>query len=81
MPKGNGRAHYCRVSESSWAALAWPAGPTAISEQQMARTLRQLSPGSARDIITRVVEQLQNGMYDMPEDRPVWKILPVVRVV
>ncbi|MFD7056388.1 hypothetical protein ACFWBS_48855 [Streptomyces mirabilis] len=47
----------------------------------MARTLRQLSPGSARDIITRVVEQLQNGMYDMPEDRPVWKILPVVRVV
>ncbi|MFE2487555.1 hypothetical protein ACFXI6_25435 [Streptomyces mirabilis] len=39
--------------------------------------LRRLSPGSARDIITRAVEQLQNGIYDMPEDRPVWKILPV----
>ena len=71
--------------------------------------LRQLAPGSARDIITRAVEQLQNNsgtgsvmalvgivlavwsasgyvaafiraanaVYDMPEGRPVWKILPV----
>jgi membrane protein len=71
--------------------------------------LRQLTPGSARDIITRAVEQLQgnagtgsvmaivgvllavwsasgyvaafirtaNAVYDMPEGRPVWKILPV----
>ncbi|MGI5142501.1 YihY/virulence factor BrkB family protein [Streptomyces sp. CA-106110] len=71
--------------------------------------LRHLAPGSARDIITRSVEQLQshagtgslmaivglvlavwsasgyvaafirsaNAVYDMPEGRPVWKILPV----
>ncbi|MER6572225.1 YihY/virulence factor BrkB family protein [Streptomyces sp. NPDC001093] len=71
--------------------------------------LRKLAPGSARDIITRAVEQLQNdsgvgsimaivgivlavwsasgyvaafiraanAVYDMPEGRPVWKILPV----
>ncbi|MFD4788643.1 YihY/virulence factor BrkB family protein [Streptomyces sp. NPDC058459] len=71
--------------------------------------IRQLAPGSARDIITRAVEQLQdsagtgsvlalvgivlavwsasgyvaafiraaNAVYDMPEGRPVWKILPV----
>ncbi|MES4893099.1 YihY/virulence factor BrkB family protein [Streptomyces sp. NPDC096012] len=71
--------------------------------------VRQLAPGSARDIITRSVEQLQNSagvgsvmalvgivlalwsasgyvaafiraanaVYDMPEGRPVWKILPV----
>ncbi|MEU6807550.1 YihY/virulence factor BrkB family protein [Streptomyces sp. NPDC046831] len=71
--------------------------------------LKQLTPGSARDIITRAVEQLQgnagtgslvavvglalavwsasgyvaafiraaNAVYDMPEGRPVWKILPV----
>ncbi|MEV1021114.1 YihY/virulence factor BrkB family protein [Streptomyces sp. NPDC050264] len=71
--------------------------------------LRQLAPGSARDIITQAVEQLQgnsgtgslvaivglvlavwsasgyvaafirsaNAVYDMPEGRPVWKILPV----
>ncbi|EPD63860.1 YihY family inner membrane protein [Streptomyces sp. HGB0020] len=71
--------------------------------------LQQLTPGSARDIITRAVEQLQNNsgtgslmallgivlavwsasgyvaafirsanaVYDMPEGRPVWKILPV----
>ncbi|MEU6555871.1 YihY/virulence factor BrkB family protein [Streptomyces sp. NPDC046915] len=71
--------------------------------------LRQLTPGSARDIITRAVEQLQNNsgtgsivavvgillavwsasgyvgafirtanrVYDMPEGRPMWKILPV----
>ncbi|MFE2060658.1 YihY/virulence factor BrkB family protein [Streptomyces sp. NPDC059446] len=71
--------------------------------------LRQLAPGSARDIITQAVEQLRdsagtgsvmavaglvlavwsasgyvaafiraaNAVYDMPEGRPVWKILPV----
>ncbi|WP_392960447.1 YihY/virulence factor BrkB family protein [Streptomyces sp. LN245] len=71
--------------------------------------LKQLTPGSARDIITHAVEQLQgnaglgsivaivalvvavwsasgyvaafiraaNAIYDMPEGRPVWKILPV----
>ncbi|WP_443049692.1 YihY/virulence factor BrkB family protein [Streptomyces sp. NBC_00287] len=71
--------------------------------------LQDLTPGSARDIITRAVEQLQNNsgtgsvmalvgivlavwaasgyvaafiraanaVYDMPEGRPVWKILPV----
>jgi membrane protein len=71
--------------------------------------LKQLTPGSARDILTRAVEQLQgngglgsvmavlglvlavwsasgyvaafirsaNAVYDMPEGRPVWKVLPV----
>lgn len=71
--------------------------------------LKQLAPGSARDILTGAVEQLQgnaglgslvavigivvavwsasgyvaafiraaNAIYDMPEGRPVWKILPV----
>ncbi|MEU5716669.1 YihY/virulence factor BrkB family protein [Streptomyces sp. NPDC020403] len=71
--------------------------------------LQQLAPGSARDIITRAVEQLQgnggtgsvmaivglvlavwsasgyvagfirsaNAVYDVPEGRPVWKVLPV----
>ncbi|MEU9139979.1 YihY/virulence factor BrkB family protein [Streptomyces sp. NPDC048404] len=71
--------------------------------------LKQLTPGSARDILTGAVEQLQgnaglgslvpiialvvavwsasgyvaafiraaNAIYDMPEGRPVWKILPV----
>jgi membrane protein len=71
--------------------------------------IRKFAPGSARDIITRAVEQLQNNagvgsvmaivgivlavwsasgyvaafiraanaVYDMPEGRPVWKILPV----
>ena len=71
--------------------------------------IRQLAPGSARDIITRAVEQLQgnagtgsvmavvgvtlavwsasgyvaafiraaNAVYDIPEGRPVWKLLPV----
>ncbi len=71
--------------------------------------LKQLTPGSARDIITRAVERLQgnagtgsvmaivglvlavwsasgyiaafirtaNRVYDMPEGRPVWKILPL----
>ncbi|WP_030411040.1 YihY/virulence factor BrkB family protein [Streptomyces sp. NRRL S-1448] len=71
--------------------------------------IRKLAPGSARDIITRAVEQLQgnagigsfmavvgivlavwsasgyvaafiraaNAVYDIPEGRPVWKILPI----
>jgi membrane protein len=71
--------------------------------------LKQFTPGSARDIITGAVQQLQdnagvgsimaivgivlavwsasgyvaafiraaNRVYDMPEGRPVWKILPV----
>ncbi|MFE1285686.1 YihY/virulence factor BrkB family protein [Streptomyces sp. NPDC058751] len=71
--------------------------------------LKQLTPGSARDILTGAVEQLQgnaglgslvacvglvvavwsasgyvaafiraaNAVYDMPEGRPVWKVLPV----
>ncbi|MEU1037931.1 YihY/virulence factor BrkB family protein [Streptomyces sp. NPDC005551] len=71
--------------------------------------LKQLTPGSARDIITNAVHQLQgnggtgsfmavlglvlavwsasgyvaafirtaNAVYDMPEGRPVWKVLPV----
>ncbi|MEU9368898.1 YihY/virulence factor BrkB family protein [Streptomyces avermitilis] len=71
--------------------------------------IQKLAPGSARDIITRAVEQLQNNsgtgsvvailglvlavwsasgyvaafirasnaVYDMPEGRPVWKILPI----
>jgi membrane protein len=73
------------------------------------QNIRQLAPGSARDIITRAVEQLQgnagigsimaivglvlavwsasgyvaafiraaNAVYDIPEGRPVWKVLPV----
>ncbi|WP_405558154.1 YihY/virulence factor BrkB family protein [Streptomyces sp. NBC_01171] len=71
--------------------------------------IKQLAPGSVRDILTGAVEQLQgsagigsllalvglvlavwsasgyvaafiraaNAVYDMPEGRPVWKILPV----
>ncbi|MET9836028.1 YihY/virulence factor BrkB family protein [Streptomyces sp. NPDC006385] len=71
--------------------------------------INQLAPGSARDILTRAVEQLQgnsglgslmavvglllavwsasgyvaafirtaNAVYDIPEGRPVWKVLPV----
>ncbi|MEU0251645.1 YihY/virulence factor BrkB family protein [Streptomyces sp. NPDC006184] len=71
--------------------------------------LKQLAPGSAREILTRAVVQLQdragtgsvmaivgvvvavwsasgyvaafiraaNAVYDMPEGRPVWKVLPV----
>jgi membrane protein len=71
--------------------------------------LQHLAPGSARDIITRAVQQLQNhsgtgsviavvgivvavwsasgyvaafiraanAVYDIPEGRPVWKVLPV----
>ncbi|MFE4824383.1 YihY/virulence factor BrkB family protein [Streptomyces sp. NPDC056704] len=73
------------------------------------KNLRQLTPGSARDIITRAMEQMQgkagvgsvmaivglalavwaasgyiaafiraaNRVYDMPEGRPAWKILPL----
>lgn len=76
---------------------------------QVLANLRKLAPGSARDILTRAVEQLQgntgtgslmaavgvvlalwsasgyvaafiraaNAVYDIPEGRPVWKILPV----
>ncbi|MEU1802819.1 YihY/virulence factor BrkB family protein [Streptomyces sp. NPDC019937] len=83
------------------------AGKSATDE--VLNNLRKLAPGSARDIITRTVEQLQgnagtgsvmaiiglvlavwsasgyvaafirasNAVYDMPEGRPVWKILPV----
>ncbi len=75
---------------------------------RLLNNLRRLTPGSARDIITRAVEQLQgnagtgslvavvglvlavwsasgyvaafirasNAVYDIPEGRPVWKILP-----
>ncbi|OEJ41515.1 ribonuclease BN [Streptomyces agglomeratus] len=71
--------------------------------------LRRMTPGSARDVISGAVEQLQgnggtgsvlaiagllgalwsasgyvaafirasNAVYDMPEGRPVWKVLPV----
>ncbi|MFK8906532.1 YihY/virulence factor BrkB family protein [Streptomyces sp. YS-3] len=71
--------------------------------------IKKFAPGSARDIITHAVEQLQgnagvgsvmavvgivlavwsasgyvaafiraaNAVYDMPEGRPVWKILPI----
>ncbi|MET9499853.1 YihY/virulence factor BrkB family protein [Streptomyces sp. NPDC006552] len=71
--------------------------------------LRQIAPGSVRDIITQAVKQLQgtggtgslvaivglvlavwsasgyvaafirsaNAVYDMPEGRPVWKVLPI----
>ncbi|MFG2858683.1 YihY/virulence factor BrkB family protein [Streptomyces mirabilis] len=71
--------------------------------------IKKFAPGSARDIITRAVEQLQsnagvgsvmaivgialavwsasgyvaafiraaNAVYEMPEGRPVWKVLPV----
>ncbi|GHF39384.1 MULTISPECIES: YihY/virulence factor BrkB family protein [Streptomyces] len=76
---------------------------------QVLDNLKKLTPGSARDIITNAVEQLQgrggvgslmavvgivlavwsasgyvaafirsaNAVYDMPEGRPVWKVLPV----
>ncbi|MET9972938.1 YihY/virulence factor BrkB family protein [Streptomyces sp. NPDC006356] len=71
--------------------------------------INELAPGSARDILTRAVEQLQgngglgsimavvglvlalwsasgyvaafirtsNAVYDMPEGRPAWKVLPI----
>ncbi|MFJ7073869.1 YihY/virulence factor BrkB family protein [Streptomyces sp. NPDC098781] len=77
--------------------------------QKVLDNINQLAPGSARDILTRAVEQLQgrgglgslmavvgvvlavwsasgyvaafirtaNAVYDMPEGRPVWKVLPV----
>ncbi|MFF9286756.1 YihY/virulence factor BrkB family protein [Streptomyces griseosporeus] len=76
---------------------------------QVLDNLKKLTPGSARDIITNAVEQLQgrggvgslmavlgivlaiwsasgyvaafirsaNAVYDVPEGRPVWKVLPV----
>ncbi|WP_435846324.1 YihY/virulence factor BrkB family protein, partial [Streptomyces flaveolus] len=76
---------------------------------QVLENLRKLAPGSARDIISGAVTQLQgrggvgslmavvglvlavwsasgyvaafirtaNAVYDMPEGRPVWKLLPV----
>lgn len=81
----------------------------ASATDKVLTNLRQLAPGSARDILTRAVEQLQGGgglgsamavvglvlavwsasgyvaafirtsnaVYDMPEGRPVWKILPI----
>ncbi|GAA2461007.1 YihY/virulence factor BrkB family protein [Streptomyces glaucus] len=77
--------------------------------QQVMDNLQQFAPGSARDIISGAVQQLQNGaglgsvlavagllgavwsasgyiaafirasnaVYDMPEGRPVWKVLPL----
>ncbi|MET8247631.1 YihY/virulence factor BrkB family protein [Streptomyces sp. NPDC005202] len=77
--------------------------------QQVLDNLQKLTPGSARDIISRAVEQLQNNpgvgsllavvgllaavwsasgyvaafiraanaVYDVPEGRPVWKVLPL----
>ncbi|MFI9808573.1 YihY/virulence factor BrkB family protein [Streptomyces sp. NPDC052301] len=83
-------------------------GGRSVTDRVLAN-LKNLAPGPARDIITRAVEQLQNGagtgsvvaviglvlavwsasgyvaafiraanaVYDMPEGRPVWKILPV----
>ncbi|MFI6033591.1 YihY/virulence factor BrkB family protein [Streptomyces sp. NPDC051315] len=76
---------------------------------QVLKNLQKLTPGSARDIISDAVQQLQgrggigsvmalvgivlavwsasgyvaafirsaNAVYDMPEGRPVWKVLPV----
>ncbi|MFC3348718.1 YihY/virulence factor BrkB family protein [Streptomyces echinoruber] len=83
------------------------AGKSATSE--VLDTLQRLTPGSARTIITRAVQQLQgnagtgsvmavvgivlavwsasgyvaafirtaNAVYDVPEGRPAWKVLPV----
>ncbi|MFE5861505.1 YihY/virulence factor BrkB family protein [Streptomyces virginiae] len=77
--------------------------------KQVLDNLRKLAPGSARDVITDAVQQLQghsgvgsllavvglvvavwsasgyiaafirtsNAVYDMPEGRPVWKVLPL----
>lgn len=88
-------------------SLLGVAGKSATDE--VLSNLQQLTPGSARDIINRAVEQLRdsagtgsvlaivgialavwsasgyvaafiraaNAVYDMPEGRPVWKILPV----
>ncbi|WP_030960250.1 YihY/virulence factor BrkB family protein [Streptomyces sp. NRRL S-378] len=76
---------------------------------QVLENLQKLTPGSARDVITNAVRQLQgnagigslvaviglavaiwsasgyvaafirtsNAVYDMPEGRPVWKVLPL----
>ncbi|MYS07791.1 ribonuclease BN, partial [Streptomyces sp. SID6041] len=77
--------------------------------QQVLDNLEKLAPGSARDVISNAVQQLQgnsgvgsivavvglavaiwsasgyvaafirssNAVYDMPEGRPVWKVLPL----
>ncbi|MDF9810852.1 membrane protein [Streptomyces sp. SPB162] len=77
--------------------------------QRVLDNLKQLAPGSARDVITHAVKQLQgnsgvgsllaivglavavwsasgyiaafirasNAVYDVPEGRPVWKVLPL----
>ncbi|MGW7436931.1 YihY/virulence factor BrkB family protein [Streptomyces sp. NPDC054849] len=77
--------------------------------QRVLDNLRRLAPGSARDVISNAVQQLQgnagvgslvaivglvvavwsasgyiaafirtsNAVYDMPEGRPVWKVLPL----
>ncbi|MER7338970.1 YhjD/YihY/BrkB family envelope integrity protein [Streptomyces sp. NPDC000075] len=77
--------------------------------KQVLDNLRKLTPGAARDVISKAVEQLQgnagagsllaivgilvavwsasgyvaafirasNAVYDMPEGRPVWKVLPL----
>ncbi|WP_055489185.1 YihY/virulence factor BrkB family protein [Streptomyces sp. TP-A0356] len=76
---------------------------------QVVANLKRFAPGSARDILTRTVEQLQgqtatgsvvafaglalsvwaasgyiaafiraaNAVYDIPEGRPLWKVLPI----
>ncbi|MEU9237597.1 YihY/virulence factor BrkB family protein [Streptomyces subrutilus] len=83
------------------------AGPSTI--ERLLDNVQQLAPGSARDVITNAVEQLQghsgigslmavvglvvalwsasgyvaafirsaNAVYDVPEGRPVWKVLPL----
>ncbi|MFE5722816.1 YihY/virulence factor BrkB family protein [Streptomyces erythrochromogenes] len=77
--------------------------------EQVLDNLQKLTPGSARDVITNAIQQLQgsagigslvaivglavaiwsasgyvaafirtsNAVYDMPEGRPVWKVLPL----
>ncbi|MFJ8165494.1 YihY/virulence factor BrkB family protein [Streptomyces sp. NPDC096136] len=77
--------------------------------QQVLDSLQELAPGSARDVISNAVQQLQghsgagsllavvgllvavwsasgyiaafirasNAVYDMPEGRPVWRVLPL----
>ncbi|MFC7824078.1 YihY/virulence factor BrkB family protein [Streptomyces sp. NPDC057375] len=77
--------------------------------QEVLDNVKKLAPGSARDVLTNAVEQLQakaglgsalavvglvgavwsasgyvaafiraaNAVYDMPEGRPVWKVLPL----
>ncbi|MFF7300527.1 YhjD/YihY/BrkB family envelope integrity protein [Streptomyces sp. NPDC008265] len=77
--------------------------------EQVLANLQKLAPGSARDVVTDAVQQLQghagigsfvavvgliiaiwsasgyvaafirtsNAVYDMPEGRPVWKVLPL----